>query len=177
MSSRQIITGGTFTGTYRSMGGCHQKASFKQSVDAAINRPRYKPCQTCRHHIGLAPAFVTAEKMNIQARRIFGLLCKLIPVKVSCCRASSKTRRCTTRMMPIGVPRVPYRSQQAGGWQWVDIWNCLVSFLQALRVGLKSCCILLGCTNCPNFKACSFREAFYRGDITMVCMKISLTRG
>ncbi len=29
-------------------------------------------------------------------------------------------------MMPIGVPRVPYRAPQAGGWQWVDIWNCLV---------------------------------------------------
>lgn len=27
--------------------------------------------------------------------------------------------------MPIGVPRVPYRSREAGGWQWVDIWNCL----------------------------------------------------
>ena len=30
-------------------------------------------------------------------------------------------------MMPIGVPRVPYRTPQSGGWQWVDIWNCLVS--------------------------------------------------
>ena len=30
-------------------------------------------------------------------------------------------------MMPIGVPRVPYRTPKEGGWQWVDIWNCLVS--------------------------------------------------
>ena len=29
-------------------------------------------------------------------------------------------------MMPIGVPRVPYRTPREGGWQWVDIWNCLV---------------------------------------------------
>lgn len=28
-------------------------------------------------------------------------------------------------MMPIGVPRVPYRTPQSGGWVWVDIWNCL----------------------------------------------------
>lgn len=28
-------------------------------------------------------------------------------------------------MMPIGVPRVPYRSPKDGSWQWVDIWNCL----------------------------------------------------
>lgn len=27
--------------------------------------------------------------------------------------------------MPIGVPRVPYRTPKEGGWQWVDIWNCL----------------------------------------------------
>ena len=29
-------------------------------------------------------------------------------------------------MMPIGVPKVPYRTPGEGGWQWVDIWNCLV---------------------------------------------------
>lgn len=28
-------------------------------------------------------------------------------------------------MMPIGVPRVPYRTPGEGGWQWVDIWNVL----------------------------------------------------
>lgn len=28
-------------------------------------------------------------------------------------------------MMPIGVPRVPYRTPKEGSWQWVDIWNCL----------------------------------------------------
>jgi hypothetical protein len=38
----------------------------------------------------------------------------------------SGPRRQVTRMMPIGVPRVPYRSQKEGSWQWVDIWNCLV---------------------------------------------------
>ncbi|PSC70166.1 cullin 3 [Micractinium conductrix] len=35
------------------------------------------------------------------------------------------TRRQVTRMMPIGVPRVPYRTPKEGMWQWVDIWNCL----------------------------------------------------
>ena len=41
-------------------------------------------------------------------------------------RRSSGPRRQVTRMMPIGVPRVPYRTPREGGWQWVDIWNCLV---------------------------------------------------
>ena len=39
--------------------------------------------------------------------------------------SSVATRRRVTRMMPIGVPRVPYRTPKEGSWQWVDIWNCL----------------------------------------------------
>ncbi|KAK9844699.1 hypothetical protein WJX74_005670 [Apatococcus lobatus] len=39
-------------------------------------------------------------------------------------RQSNGPRRRVTQM-PIGVPKVPYRSAQAGGWQWIDIWNCL----------------------------------------------------
>ena len=38
---------------------------------------------------------------------------------------SLAARRQVTRMMPIGVPRVPYRTPRGEGWQWVDIWNCL----------------------------------------------------
>jgi len=41
------------------------------------------------------------------------------------CGYTISTRRQVTRMMPIGVPRVPYRTPREGGWQWVDIWNCL----------------------------------------------------
>jgi ATP-dependent Clp protease protease subunit len=39
--------------------------------------------------------------------------------------AAAAPRRQVTRMMPIGVPRVPYRTPKEGSWQWVDIWNCL----------------------------------------------------
>lgn len=39
--------------------------------------------------------------------------------------AAASPRRQVTRMMPIGVPRVPYRTPKEGSWQWVDIWNCL----------------------------------------------------
>ncbi|OAY80685.1 ATP-dependent Clp protease proteolytic subunit-related protein 2, chloroplastic [Ananas comosus] len=28
-------------------------------------------------------------------------------------------------MMPIGTPRVPYRTPGEGTWQWVDLWNAL----------------------------------------------------
>jgi len=33
--------------------------------------------------------------------------------------------RRTKTMMPIGVPRVPYKTPNENMWQWVDIWNCL----------------------------------------------------
>ena len=43
-------------------------------------------------------------------------------------------------MMPVGVPRVPYRLPKGGAWVWIDIWNCLVSvesFPFYLRVPLS----------------------------------------
>lgn len=39
--------------------------------------------------------------------------------------SSGKGSRSTTTMMPIGVPRVPYKTPNENSWQWVDIWNCL----------------------------------------------------
>jgi len=34
-------------------------------------------------------------------------------------------KKITATMMPIGVPRVPYKTPNESMWQWVDIWNCL----------------------------------------------------
>eukprot|EP00475_Leptophrys_vorax_P040383 TRINITY_DN74757_c0_g1_i1.p1 TRINITY_DN74757_c0_g1~~TRINITY_DN74757_c0_g1_i1.p1 ORF type:complete len:453 (+),score=-37.80 TRINITY_DN74757_c0_g1_i1:62-1360(+) len=40
-------------------------------------------------------------------------------------RPSGAGRRARVTMMPIGTPKVPYRTPGEGGWQWVDIWNVL----------------------------------------------------
>jgi ATP-dependent Clp protease protease subunit len=40
-------------------------------------------------------------------------------------RGSGAATRRRVTMMPIGVPRVPYRTPSENSWQWVDIWNCL----------------------------------------------------
>lgn len=37
----------------------------------------------------------------------------------------SGPRRSQATMMPVGVPRVPYRLPRTNYWAWVDIWNCL----------------------------------------------------
>ncbi|CAG9464767.1 unnamed protein product [Pedinophyceae sp. YPF-701] len=39
-------------------------------------------------------------------------------------RSGCATRK-STKMMPIGVPQVPYRSPKGDGWLWIDLWNCL----------------------------------------------------
>jgi hypothetical protein len=36
----------------------------------------------------------------------------------------SSSRKQEVTMMPVGVPRVPYRGPDKR-WHWVDIWNCL----------------------------------------------------
>ncbi|KAK3038498.1 hypothetical protein RJ639_029796, partial [Escallonia herrerae] len=36
-----------------------------------------------------------------------------------------KATRARVGMMPIGTPRVPYRTPGEGTWQWVDLWNAL----------------------------------------------------
>ena len=39
--------------------------------------------------------------------------------------AGGRGARSVATMMPIGVPRVPYKTPNENSWQWVDIWNCL----------------------------------------------------
>ncbi|XP_078445840.1 CLP protease proteolytic subunit 2 [Wolffia australiana] len=39
--------------------------------------------------------------------------------------SNKKAARGRISMMPIGTPRVPYRTPGEGTWQWVDLWNAL----------------------------------------------------
>lgn len=39
--------------------------------------------------------------------------------------SKGKATRARVGMMPIGTPRVPYRTPGEGTWQWVDLWNAL----------------------------------------------------
>ncbi|KAG6517892.1 hypothetical protein ZIOFF_021291 [Zingiber officinale] len=39
--------------------------------------------------------------------------------------SAKKGSRGRVFMMPIGIPRVPYRTPGEGTWQWVDLWNAL----------------------------------------------------
>lgn len=47
---------------------------------------------------------------------------------LNCRICNGKPTRARVGMMPIGTPRVPYRTPGEGTWQWVDLWNALVSY-------------------------------------------------
>ncbi|KAL8114492.1 hypothetical protein AgCh_021374 [Apium graveolens] len=38
---------------------------------------------------------------------------------------NGKVNQGRVKMIPIGTPRVPYRTPGEGSWQWVDLWNAL----------------------------------------------------
>lgn len=44
---------------------------------------------------------------------------------VSLRNLNQKYARPCVSMMPIGTPRVPFRTPGEGTWQWVDLWNAL----------------------------------------------------
>lgn len=48
-----------------------------------------------------------------------------VTASLSAAGRSGKGSRSVATMMPIGVPRVPYKTPNENSWQWVDIWNCL----------------------------------------------------
>ncbi|RLN11398.1 ATP-dependent Clp protease proteolytic subunit-related protein 2, chloroplastic [Panicum miliaceum] len=45
--------------------------------------------------------------------------------RISLGLSNKKATRARISMMPIGTPRVPYRTPGEGTWQWLDIWNAL----------------------------------------------------
>ena len=54
----------------------------------------------------------------------------LVVVRFFVCRTQNcKPTKSRVGMMPIGTPKVPYRVPGEGTWQWVDLWNALVSNL------------------------------------------------
>ncbi|GAQ82442.1 ATP-dependent Clp protease proteolytic subunit [Klebsormidium nitens] len=54
-----------------------------------------------------------------------GKLHQTVQTAVHASARSGGSRKGPVTMMPIGTPRVPYRTPGEGGWQWVDIWNVL----------------------------------------------------
>ncbi|KAK0586838.1 hypothetical protein LWI29_013182 [Acer saccharum] len=67
-----------------------------------------------------SPGFLATVKPNLSAE-FYGRVHK----SLHCGSISNKPTRSPVRMMPIGTPKVPYRTPGEGTWQWVDLWNAL----------------------------------------------------
>ncbi|PON57425.1 ATP-dependent Clp protease proteolytic subunit [Parasponia andersonii] len=61
-----------------------------------------------------------AGKPNLTAE-FYGKVHKSLQPRIN----NQKPTRAQVGMMPIGTPRVPYRTPGEGTWQWVDLWNAL----------------------------------------------------
>ncbi|KAA3469033.1 ATP-dependent Clp protease proteolytic subunit-related 2, chloroplastic-like protein [Gossypium australe] len=61
-----------------------------------------------------------------------------ISESLQCGTRNSKPARSRVGMMPIGTPRVPHRVPGEGTWQWVDLWNALLTPSLAIYDTMKS---------------------------------------
>ncbi|KAH7687053.1 ATP-dependent Clp protease protease subunit protein [Dioscorea alata] len=96
-------------------------ASLHSPAASCLNSPSMS-CKT-KSFVGLKPlsagAFGSA-KPNLSA----GFHSK-VHQSLSLRLSNRKSIRPCVYNMPIGTPRVPYRTPGEGTWQWVDLWNAL----------------------------------------------------
>lgn len=87
--------------------------------------------------VSITSVRTTKLKRNEKRRRSVASYPKCICLAVNvfllihcftCRTHNKKAARAQFQMMPIGTPKVPYRTPGEGTWQWVDLWNALVSY-------------------------------------------------
>ncbi|XP_050230278.1 ATP-dependent Clp protease proteolytic subunit-related protein 2, chloroplastic [Mercurialis annua] len=91
----------------------------------ALNTSLNQPSLSCgtKLYTGLKPqssGLYATGRPNLTAE-FYGKVNK----SLQCGTLSNRAIRAGVRMMPIGTPRVPYRTPGEGTWQWVDLWNAL----------------------------------------------------
>ena len=102
--------------------GCSAAAvGVRPSPRARAARPAPAPAYGMASFSGLKAA---PAEPAIAGRRVATFADKVTASLVGARRGGGGARSVAT-MMPIGVPRVPYKTPNENSWQWVDIWNCL----------------------------------------------------
>uniref|UniRef100_A0A2P2JAW9 ATP-dependent Clp protease proteolytic subunit n=2 Tax=Rhizophora mucronata TaxID=61149 RepID=A0A2P2JAW9_RHIMU len=91
----------------------------------SLNATLHQPSLSCGTKIysGLklqSPSVYATGSPNLTAE-FYGRVSK----SLQCGSHNHKPSRAIIKMMPIGTPRVPYRTPGEGTWQWVDLWNAL----------------------------------------------------
>ncbi|KAE9597716.1 putative Clp protease proteolytic subunit /Translocation-enhancing protein TepA [Lupinus albus] len=81
--------------------------------------PRISPSCGIKLYSGLklqSASIFSASKLNVTAE-FYGRVHKSLQLRYP----NQKPARAQIHMMPIGTPRVPYRTPGEGTWQWVDL--------------------------------------------------------
>jgi len=111
---------------HRASGGAPRRDRRRPSSSATSARGVSASASVAR--VGAYGGFVDGNRLAGALRRGDGRArCETFAERAWRSMKTSKTRggRATKTMMPIGVPRVPYKTPNENMWQWVDIWNCL----------------------------------------------------
>ncbi|PON92888.1 ATP-dependent Clp protease proteolytic subunit [Trema orientale] len=98
-----------------------QTTASTPTLQARLSHPR-QSCGT-KLYSGLklqSSSTFGAGKPNLTAE-FYGKVHKSLQPRIN----NQKPTRAQVGMMPIGTPRVPYRTPGEGTWQWVDLWNAL----------------------------------------------------
>ncbi|XP_042473981.1 ATP-dependent Clp protease proteolytic subunit-related protein 2, chloroplastic-like isoform X1 [Zingiber officinale] len=95
------------------------------SLQSAYCRPvaldhRHSPSLTFKSFAGPKSGTFRRGPSNVNAE-FYSRVNQSISLRYS----AKKGSRGRVFMMPIGIPRVPYRTPGEGTWQWVDLWNAL----------------------------------------------------
>ncbi|XP_042468835.1 ATP-dependent Clp protease proteolytic subunit-related protein 2, chloroplastic-like [Zingiber officinale] len=95
------------------------------SLQSAYSRPvaldhRHSPSLTFKNFAGPKSGAFRRGPSNVNAE-FYSRVNQSICLRYS----AKKGSRGRVFMMPIGIPRVPYRTPGEGTWQWVDLWNAL----------------------------------------------------
>ncbi|CAK7355754.1 unnamed protein product [Dovyalis caffra] len=91
------------------------------SLNANLNQPSLS-CGT-KLYSGLklqCPSLYATGRPNLTAE-----FYSKVNKSLQCGTRNHKSTQAAVKMMPIGTPKVPYRTPGEGTWQWVDIWNAL----------------------------------------------------
>ncbi|XVF52719.1 hypothetical protein PTKIN_Ptkin05aG0040900 [Pterospermum kingtungense] len=104
----------------------------------AFNTNLHHPSLSCNTKLysGLklqSPCLFASGRPNLSAD-FYGRVNK----SLQCGTRNCKPTRSRVGMMPIGTPKVPYRVPGEGTWQWIDIWNALLTPSLAVYDTMKS---------------------------------------
>lgn len=98
--------------------------SFQTTASSPTLHPQPRLSHSCATKLysglKLQTSVFGAGKPNLTAE-FYGKVNKSLQPRIR----NHKPTRAQVGMMPIGTPRVPYRTPGEGTWQWVDLWNAL----------------------------------------------------